>query len=110
MGWLTDIGVSRLLGQQGTTGGTSRAVNRPQLRGAGLEPYTGKGSSLTVAVGHWRLPSPAGLTHLVITLPDSGWNRAIRRARRSQKSCAESLHTTHSRYPSDFSGVTPAFN
>ena len=80
MGWLTDIGVSRLLGQQGTTGGTSRAVNRPQLRGAGLEPYTGKGSSLTVAVGHWCRQPPAGLTHLVITLPDSGWNRAIRRA------------------------------
>ena len=32
MGWLTDIVVSRLLAQQGTTGGTSRAVTRPAAR------------------------------------------------------------------------------
>ena len=59
MGWLTDIVVSRLPAQQGTTGGTSHAVTRPRLRGAGLEPYTGKGSSLTVAVGRRPLASPA---------------------------------------------------
>ena len=110
MGWLTDIGVSRLLGQQGTTGGTSRAVNRPQLRGAGLEPYTGKGSSLTVAVGHWRRPPPLGsLIWSSRSQIAAGTGRSVERGDR-KKSCAESLRTTHSRYPSDFSGVTPAFN
>ena len=42
MGRLTDVVVSRPLAQQGTTGGTSRAVTRPGLRGGGWEPYTGQ--------------------------------------------------------------------
>ena len=72
MGRLTDVVVSRPLAQQGTTGGTSRAVTRPGLRGGGWEPYTGQRWPHTVAAGHWRRPPPAGPVPLVVTLPNNG--------------------------------------
>ena len=69
MGWLTDIGVSRLFGQQGTTGGGAAPA---RLRGGGWEPSTGHGRPFTVAGRPLASPPPAGPAHLVVTFPDNG--------------------------------------
>ena len=54
MGWLTDIGVSRLFGQQGTTGGAPR----PGCAEAVGSPSTGHGRPLTVAGRPLASPRP----------------------------------------------------
>ena len=84
--------------EQRTAGGTAsflpgqqengwRAVSRGEPAGyaEAVGAVYGHGWHLTVAVGHWHRPPPAGPANLVVTLPDNGWNQAIRRVRRSQK-------------------------
>ena len=56
MGWLTDIGVSRLFGQQGTTGGAPRPGCAEAV---GSRPRAMGGRSLS-PVGHWRRRPPLG--------------------------------------------------